>query len=153
MVSDFAPQDEVNEGKAKSSDGLALSTYTELFAKTLPYYMAIGMSVEEFYDGDCTLCIAYREAHKHRTSLRNQEMWLQGMYVYEAILDCVPVLHAMPKKDAKPIPYSKHPYPLTDEEKEMQEEQEAKEKAEKIREAMDSFMANIESKERGNKDG
>ena len=35
------------------------------------------------------------------------------MYVYEAILDCSPVLHAFSKKGTKPLPYAEKPY-LTD---------------------------------------
>lgn len=37
-----------------------------------------------------------------------------GMYVYEAICDVSPVLHAFARRGAKPIPYRTEPYPLKD---------------------------------------
>lgn len=43
----------------------------------------------------------------------NAELWLQGMYVYEALCDVSPVLVAYPKKGAKVAPYAAEPYPIS----------------------------------------
>lgn len=57
----------------------------------------------------------------------NQELYLQGRYIYEAIGAFAEILPAFPKKGAKIRPYLSEPYPLT--EMELQEKQEAKQKA------------------------
>ena len=53
--------------------------------KALPYYLAIGMPYELFWNGDPDLVKTYREAHELRNQYRNQEMWVQGIYVLRAI--------------------------------------------------------------------
>ena len=90
-----------------------LSTYTEQFYEVFPYYLSIGMTYEQYWDGDPMLCKYYREAEEIRNEKKNQELWLQGMYIYEALCDVSPVLHAFAKKGAKPEQYSNNPYPIT----------------------------------------
>lgn len=92
------------------SDSLVV-TYTAQFEQVFPYYLAIGMTPEQFWDGDSTLAEAYRKAFSIRQELQNQQAWLQGMYVYEAICDVAPILRAL-SKATKPQPYSKQPYTL-----------------------------------------
>lgn len=69
---------------------------------------------------------AFREADKLKQRRINAEAHLMGMYVYEAICDVTPVLHAFAKKGTKPIPYRTQPYPMGREEKsKLEAEQEA----------------------------
>lgn len=42
------------------------------------------MTADEFWYGEPCLAEAYREAQKLRDERRNQELWLQGLYVYDA---------------------------------------------------------------------
>lgn len=69
----------------------------------------------------------YHKAAKIRQDLQNQQAWLQGAYVYEAIADIAPVLRAFAKKGTKPRPYRDVPYPLQGENRESakQERQDA----------------------------
>ena len=80
----------------------------------------------------------YRKADEIRRTRRNQELWLQGMYIYEALCDVSPVMNAFAKNGTKPIPYTDHPYPLStkdrDAEKKLQEQRE-REKAKRYMEA------------------
>jgi len=56
---------------------------------------------------------------------KNQELWLQGAYIYEALCDVAPVIHAFAKKGTKPLPYSDKPYAITkDQIKERKKEEE-----------------------------
>lgn len=48
------------------------------------YYLAIGMTMAEYWDASPRLVQYYREAHKYRVQMRNQELWLQGLYNYNA---------------------------------------------------------------------
>lgn len=88
-----------------------LFAYTK-FYEVFPYYLAIGMTAEQFWEQDCTLVKYYRRAAEIRQELKNQDAWLQGVYFYEALGDIAPVLHAFAKKGTKPTPYRKEPYPL-----------------------------------------
>ena len=127
------------EGSGHNSS-LPNFTYTERFEELFPYYLSIGMTAEQYWDGDCTLAKSYRKAEELRTERRNQEMWLQGMYIYEAICDVSPILHAFAKKGAKPHPYPSRPYAIT--EKQIQQEREEKERrlAEKGKRFMEALM-------------
>jgi hypothetical protein len=105
-----------------------------------PYYLSIGMTPEQYWDGDCTLVKYYRKAEELRNEKRNQELWLQGMYIYEAICDVSPILHAFAKKGAKPHPYPTKPYAIS--EKQIRQEREEKERklAEKGKRFMEAMM-------------
>ena len=76
--------------------------------------MSIGMSYDEFWNQNVSMVKAYRKAYELREKRRNQELWLQGMYVYEALCDASPLFRFTMKKGAiKPEPYPKEPYPIT----------------------------------------
>ena len=89
---------------------------TEQFYEHLPFYLSIGMTFEQYWDGDCLLAKYYRKAHELKQNRRNQELWLQGAYFYEALCDVAPVLHAFAKKGTKVTPYVEEPFALTDKE-------------------------------------
>lgn len=74
--------------------------------------MALGMTPEEYWDGDSELCRYYRKAFELKTKLQNQQAWLQGMYFYEALIDASPVFHDLAKRGTKPHPYSSEPYQM-----------------------------------------
>ena len=83
-----------------------------MFDEQFPYYLAMGMSQREFWDQDVTLARAYRKAFEIKQEQRNSELWLQGLYIYEAILDASPVLQAFAKSGTRPRRYSEKPYDL-----------------------------------------
>ncbi|HIS12711.1 MAG TPA: hypothetical protein IAB40_06365 [Candidatus Onthocola stercoravium] len=115
----------MGDNVTKSSEEEELSSYTQIFKEQCPFFMAIGMSYQEFWYEDCWIAKYYLEAYKIRKEQINEQLWLQGMYVFEAILDASPVLHAFSKKGTKAIPYSKQPYSLfkkTEKEKEKEVE-------------------------------
>lgn len=86
-------------------------TYTEKFNELFPYYLAIGMTYEQYWDGDCALVADYRRAQEIRNEMENQRLWLQGMYVYDAICCTSPILRAF-SKAKKPLRYRTEPYPM-----------------------------------------
>ena len=136
------------EGGRQSSP--SLFTYTEKFYEFFPYYLSIGMTYEQYWEGDCTLVKYYRKAEELRNEKRNQELWLQGMYVYEAICDVSPILHAFAKKGAKPTPYSTKPYPLTDKQVKRDEEEKQRKLVEKGKRFMEAMATSINKKYEGN---
>ena len=90
----------------------------------------MGMTCEQFWDQDCQLVVPYRRAYRIRQEQENRFAWLQGMYIYEALCDVAPVLHAFAKQGTKVRPYSEKPYAF--------EEKRKKTKAETNRNKMEN---------------
>ena len=125
-------------------------TYTEQFYELFPYYLSIGMTPEQYWDSDCTLVKYFRKAEKIKNEKRNQELWLQGMYIYEALCDVSPILHAFAKKGTKPTPYSDKPYPLNDEQITRDREEKQRKLIEKGKRFMEAMAASVNKKFEGN---
>lgn len=47
--------------------------------------MTYGMSYEEFWHGKPILAAWYREKHLIEIEQRNQELWMQGLYIFDAV--------------------------------------------------------------------
>ena len=101
--------------------------------------MSIGMSYDEFWYKDVSLVKAYRKANELRDKRRNQELWLQGMYFYEALCDASPLFRFTTKKTIKPEPYMKEPIPITAEEVRERKEREMREREERLKKAFAEF--------------
>lgn len=114
-------------------------TYGETFREVFPYYLSLGMTEAEFWDGDCELVRYYRQAAEYRKQRVNEEAWLSGLYIYEAIADLVPVLNPLTKPGTRPTPYPDRPYPITEAERKLREEEREREEAEQIREHLKSW--------------
>lgn len=107
------------------------TSLTEIFEKYCPIYMSYGMSYDEYWNGDIYIVKFYRESHKLKLEQQDENNWMIGMYVYEAIIDCSPVLHPF-SKSKKPLPYADKPFLMdklnenrkTEEEKEQEKENE-----------------------------
>ena len=81
-----------------------------MFEEAFPIYLSMGMTSEQFWEQDCLLVRAYRKAFKIRQERENYLAWLNGMYIYEAICDVSPILHAFAKSGTRPRPYPDKPY-------------------------------------------
>lgn len=84
----------------------------------------LGMTYEEYWQKDPWLVVCYREAHELRREMRNQEMYLQGMYNFEGVNAAIGrLMTAMSGKGGEPPKYPERPYPITkreqDEEKKL----------------------------------
>ena len=117
-------------------------TYTEKFNEVFPYYLSIGMTYDQFWNDEPSMVKFYRKADELRNERRNQELWLQGMYIYEALCDVSPILHAFAKKGTKPIPYTDHPYPLSDKQVKEVKKDKDREVFNKGKKFMEAFMVN-----------
>ena len=96
-----------------------LNYLNELFA----YALSIGMTYDQYWKDDPILLLSYIKAEEIKQSKRNNELWLQGLYVQIAIGNLVPVLNPF-SKEHKPRKYLDRPIPIT--EKERQEYEQAK---------------------------
>ncbi len=107
LVSTRSTQSERGGGEKRPA---SLFAYTEEFERSFPYYLAIGMTYEQYWEQDSTLVRAYRKAAKIQRDLRNQDAWLQGAYFYEALCDAAPIFRAFAKKGTKATPYRDGPF-------------------------------------------
>lgn len=98
------------------------------------------MTDVQYWDGDNTLVKYYREAESLRAERENQTLWLQGMYIYDAVSRLTPVLHAFAKKGTKAKPYPTEPYPINKRTEKQAEERKEKAKSEKGLRYMQSLM-------------
>lgn len=103
------------------------------------------MSYAEYWDGASDMAKYYRDMDERLRERRNEELWLQGFYVYEAILNATPVLNPMSKKH-KPIPYRKEPIPITEARHRQQEEEDKQRRINAGFEAMRQIMTGVNRK-------
>ena len=71
------------------------------------YYLAIGMSLDEYWCASPNLVKFYRNAHRLKAEKKNQELWLQGLYIYNAF--SVVLANAFRKKGARTHSYLDKP--------------------------------------------
>lgn len=115
----------MDDGQVRSS------TFTEIFEGVFPYYLAIGMTYEQFWVDDPALVRAYRKAEIIRRRKMNEELWLNGIYTAEALASTVGNMFSKGQKH----PYPAEPKPITKDEIEERRERERKAKMEKIKAA------------------
>lgn len=82
----------------------------------LPYYLAIGMPYELFWNGDPNLVKTYREAHELRNQQKNQEMWIQGIYFLRGVQTVAEAIASSfgGSKGSKINQYPNEPLPFTE---------------------------------------
>lgn len=81
-----------------------------LFDEALPEYLVMGMTAEQFWDGDCALVKYFRQAYRIRKERENESAWLQGMYFYNALSSVIG--QAFAKKGTIIDPYPDKPYEI-----------------------------------------
>ena len=117
-------------------------TNTEIFEESFPFYLAIGMSYAEYWEGDPLLAQYYRKAYQIKQDERNYNSWLQGMYVYDAVSTALyNALRGMGKTKPPPKDYAKQPYELYKKNKTEQEKaKEVEAEQEKAAAWMENFV-------------
>ena len=107
------------------------------------------MSYDQFWFMDVDLVRAYREADRIRQKRIDEEMWLMGMYVYQAVGSLHPLFNSLKPSDAKP--YLEEPFSYTNFQEKANEEQPEEER---IQSGVDHFRSLIMAvnKQRHNKE-
>lgn len=84
------------------------------------------MTAEEYWEGEPELATAYKKKHQLENELRNEGFWLQGAYIYDALL--ATTSQALASKKSETRTYTTEPYrirPYTEEELKKKKEEEA----------------------------
>ena len=119
----------------KESQQTSPYPYGDIFDEALPEYMAIGMSYEEFWDGEFGTKRAFRKAYRIRIEaeqrIADTNNWYMGQYILN-VLQASPLLVAgLNVKNTANLPkYPDKPYYDTFEERKKEEK---KLKAEEVR--------------------
>lgn len=101
----------------------------------------MGMPVDEYWNGSPIMAKMYRKAWELQQRENNRNMWLQGLYIYEALCDVSPVLHAFAKRGTKPREYLNEPIALTQAEVDERKERGAKRRYEDMRARVSAWAA------------
>lgn len=129
------------QGGERSNRSAPFSVYTETFEKHFPYYLAIGMTYDQYWNDDCELVKFYREADKIQQERQNQMLWLQGMYIYDAIGRLIPGLNPATKKGTKVKPYMEKPYAISKEDVKRDREEKERKATNGAKQFMQMFSA------------
>ena len=90
-------------------------TGAEVFREMFPFYLSIGMSHAEYWDGDPSLPRYYRKAYLMKQEQDNQKAWLQGLYFYNAL--GATMSQCFPEKGKEGTPYLSKPIDFSNKEK------------------------------------
>lgn len=137
MGSELLTEEDSNADDGDSEHSESPFLILQILEDCFPYYLSLGMTYKEYWNGDPTLVIAYRKAEEIRSHRKNWEMWMNGRYVYDAIMRLIPSLNVWKPKE--PIEYIEEPYPLTRKEYEERMAKEEKKKQEEIKEKLKAF--------------
>lgn len=111
----------------ESDDNADASTndYREIMNGWFPYYLAIGMTYEQYWHSDPYLTVYYQKAKKMKFDYDNQMAWINGLYIYDAVSAIV--FNTWCRKDGEQCRnYASKPYEFD----EAKQEEEIKKEAE-----------------------
>ncbi len=107
-----------------------------------PLYMAMGMTYEQFWDGEATMAKSFRKADEIRRKRRNEELWLEGIYTAEALRSTVGNMFSKGQKHQYPA----EPLPLTAAEQRERREREEKARMERMKAAFIAKALQVNTK-------
>jgi hypothetical protein len=117
-------------------------TYSQIFEESFPFYLAIGMSYVEYWEGDLKLAQYYRKAYRIKQEEFNNNAWLQGMYIYDAVSTALyNSMRGFGKSKPPAKDYAKQPYELKNKVKsEVEKAKEIETEQEKAAAWMENFV-------------
>ena len=118
---------------SEESKRVGATSLTEVFEKLCPIYMSYGMSYNDFWFGSPYMVKFYKEAHDIVVKKQDENNWMMGVYVYEALCDVSPILHAFSKRGTKPLPYRDKPMMYDGDHVKTEEEKEREMEAERLK--------------------
>lgn len=114
------------------------SEFGKYLDQVCPYYMSWGMTWDEFWYQSIDRLQAYWQANQFSIERRNQELWLQGLYIRSAVASCLD----------KKFKYPDKPQRIT-EMTEAEQEAENKRKVEELRNMLLEHKRRWDAKQKG----
>lgn len=88
-------------------------TAGDVFDRVFPDYLLMGMTPEQYWDGESELKKFYRKAYRQRMEteerIRDQQAWLTGIYIREALQSVAILVNGFVPKGAHAGDYPKLP--------------------------------------------
>lgn len=112
-------------------------TWVEFADQECAFYVAMGMTPDEFWNGDYSMLKFYRSGYEVKREIDNEKAWLQGLYFYDAL--CA----ALSPKEVK---YTEEPYILNTRISESRMKEKERKEVENFRTYMETMAANINAK-------
>ena len=106
--------------------------------------MSLGMTYDEFWNQNVDMARAYRTADEMRRKRQNEAMWVQGLYIRDALVCTVGNMFS--GKSGMKHEYPKEPYAITEVEIREREEREARIAEERIKANFAAFAARMVKK-------
>lgn len=107
--------------------------------------MSIGMTYDEFWNQDVAMVRVFRKADELKRRRQNEALWMQGIYIRDALLSTVGNMFSA--KGSKPMVYPKEPYPVTAEQTAEKERVEQKRMEERMKADMFALAARMINKQ------
>lgn len=129
----------------ESQEQAETRTYGDIFDELFPHYLLMGMTPEQYWDGESGLKKAYRKAYRIRIEneqkLADRNNWYMGQYLI-AVLQAVPLLvSGLNVKESTQLPsYPDKPF-FEQQEERKQEEVRKKQEEDQSKLAMAMFQA------------
>ena len=117
-------------------------TFTDYFEELFPFYLAMGMTWTQFWIDEPELAAAYRKAEMIRKRRKNEELWLEGIYISEALNATVGNMFTKGQKHQYPA----EPFPLTADEQQERREREEKARMERMKAAFIAKSLQVNTK-------
>lgn len=122
-------------------------TYKEIFDAYFPQYLMMGMTADQYWDGDVYLAKGYREAYRLKRKEENFNAFLHGKYIYAALICASPLMRSsFGKGKVKAHDYLDKPYDLFEDDRQKTEEEKAKKHQQEMKEKMKSWMSKVNQK-------
>lgn len=125
-------EDRLREDKPKET-----FTISKIFRDAFPHYMVMGMTAEEFWDGDPWLVKAYRKAYRIRVEneerMADRNAWRVGQYIRFALVSVPITVNGFAPKGHHLQNYPEKPMTMEAEE---QKKEEVKKKQEASKQEM-----------------
>lgn len=106
--------------------------------------MSIGMTYDEFWNGNVSMVKAYRKAYDLRRRHENEMLWMQGFYVRDALISTVGNMFA--KKGSATQKYPDEPYPITQDEIAEREARKQRAKEERMKAQFAAFVQSMQKR-------
>ena len=121
------PNEEVDKSEVE------FTSLSQVFEELCPIYMGYGMSYDDYWYDDAYKATYYRKAHEIQIKHADEEFWMQGMYIYDALCRVSPMLHAFSKSGTKPLPYLEQPFSYLNEAEKTKEQKEKEAENERLK--------------------
>lgn len=132
--------DDDRVGRESSVEGMTIGQFIR---EQCPFYLSIGVTWDEYWNGDYSKLPYFRKAYNLKQKQDNAKLWLQGYYF----------LHAIGAAFSKEGKYPEEPIPLTEEDVEAQEAKRKQIEIDNARAYMEVAMHNINKKRREQQGG